>query len=65
MLGLCSHTWEKLSETTLPSAFEQFARNDHVAEANGIPAWVYRKKFILILKCTICGKLDKTVESNP
>lgn len=63
MLGfgeiLCSHKWEKLSETTLPSAFEQFTKHSQPVEANGIPAWVYRKKFILILKCGVCASSIK------
>lgn len=63
----CKHKWEKTSETTLPSAYEQMRASGQGLErvsGPGTPV-LYRKKYICILKCSLCGKLDKTVEVNP
>jgi len=59
----CKHEWNKVSETILPSAFEQVKNNIH-GEVNFMP-WMLRRKAIIILACKKCGKLYETVEVNP
>ena len=59
----CKHEWEKVSETTLPCALDNL-------KALGMESETYytsqlRKKYILVLGCKKCGKLDKTVEVTP
>ena len=55
----CRHNWEKTSKVVLPSPFEQ------IGSLRGFGREFFREKLIVILKCTLCGKLDKTVEVNP
>lgn len=58
----CKHDWEVVCKDILPSAYEQGGNLD------GTPTfwkWILRKKFICILKCKKCGKLEKFVEINP
>lgn len=57
----CVHDWEKVSEEILPSAYEQARQDlDRFKYLNMSPE-MFNKKYICILKCTKCGKLDKTI----
>jgi len=68
----CNHKWEKVSEITLPSTIEQISKLNLNAENKEIIEKLLRKKYLdfeenkylLILKCSECGKLDKTSVSN-
>jgi len=68
MSWFCKHQWEKVSDQVLPSAWEQYAQVNagsinKMGKAS-IPVWMFQKSHILVLKCTLCGKLDKTVTRN-
>ena len=58
----CRHKWSKISETTLPSAYEQLS--DREFGSSKMPIWMFTKKYICILTCTKCGKIDKNVVEN-
>jgi len=62
----CSHQWKKESDTTLPSAYEQSrAGKQNLSESTArIPYWAFAKTHILVLVCTQCGKIDKTVTKS-
>jgi hypothetical protein len=59
----CKHKWEKIAEQTLPSGYEQM--KDKINNLEGGSILLFYKKYICILQCSKCGKLDKTIESNP
>ncbi len=61
---MCNHSWAIVDKEVLPSAFEQAVEFGEVMESDNI-AYTFRKKYICILECIHCGKLDKTVEINP
>ena len=61
----CLHNWVVLKEERMPSPVEINKLNDMQLTGANIPSWYFRKKYICILKCTKCGKLDKTIEENP
>jgi len=63
MFKRCNHDWVKVSEVTLPSAFEQAVKVGTLDKCSG-GAWFYRKTYILILRCTLCGNLDKTIAAS-
>ena len=73
MFNFCKHEWEKVSETTLPSALEQGITTGivpnmypaHGEEATNQLRIFYQKQYVLVLKCKKCGKLDKTFTTNP
>ena len=63
---MCKHEWKIISEQILPSAWEQLMASRAARHNESeLPAWVFNKKLVIILECSKCGKLDKTVESNP
>lgn len=51
----CTHDWVKETETTL-------CRADDFSGSAMIPYAFFNKKYIVIFKCTKCGKLKKFVE---
>ena len=59
----CKHEWEILSETILPSPYEQM--EERAVELKHVIAWFFVKKLIVIISCKKCGKLDKTEKTNP
>jgi len=63
MALFCKHQWEKVSETTLPSAQEQTAASMMKPEYLQ-PEWFYQKTHIVIMQCKNCGKIDKTVTTR-
>jgi len=58
----CKHNWEKISEVTLPSAFEQMSATHVVEHIKGFDVFV--KTHILVLYCKTCGRLDKTITKS-
>ena len=60
----CQHNWEKITETTLPSGYEQMQKgNIGFDRIRGMS--LFQKKYIVVLSCNKCGELKKFVESNP
>ena len=57
----CRHEWELVDKEILPAAME-LARPGYKIEGG---MGLFRKKYILILKCKKCPKLKKFVEVNP
>lgn len=60
----CKHMWEKLEDKTVPSPMTEHVRLGLWAAAD-VPAWAYYTTTIIILVCSKCGKLDKTVVYGP
>jgi len=63
----CSHQWKKESEVILPSAHEQTMKgvtSFKSGAGTSIPHWFFTKTHILILSCTECGKIYKSVEES-
>jgi hypothetical protein len=60
----CTHQWEKLSETILPSGYEQMSQGDFTFDRMSGVA-LFKKKFILVLACSKCGKIKVIAEVNP
>ena len=66
----CKHQWESIVDETMPSqidlANELFASQGRqmVSQFDSRMCQWTRKR-ILILKCTLCGELGKTVETHP
>ena len=63
MFKECTHDWEIVAEKTMESPAE-------VAKSVGLHAQSayddhFQRKYILVLKCVKCGKLDKTIIENP
>ncbi len=59
----CKHQWEVKSKEILASACEQM--NLREAGKSSLPAWVFKKKLVMVLACTKCGKLKIVIEENP
>ena len=63
---LCKHTWEVLDKTILESAYEQMRASNQVLQSCEFDGGrFFVKKLILVCQCNKCGKINKTVESNP
>jgi hypothetical protein len=62
---MCKHDWIVLERTILPSAYEQMNKPKLANGLKGDITPFFQKKIIIILSCNRCGKLHKTVESNP
>jgi hypothetical protein len=63
----CRHSWTKLSEAVMPSAFEQLARTGEYKLDVSINTekWIFRKKVVITMMCEKCKKLQQFVEINP
>jgi hypothetical protein len=64
MTIFCKHDWEIVKEITLPSLMDsmlQFKKDNglKVSSLEGNDFSLFRRKYILILKCKHCGELDK------
>lgn len=59
----CKHDWEIVVKETMPSMLD--TKNINNGGNITVPAWVAQRKIIIILKCKKCGKLNKTIETNP
>lgn len=66
----CKHNYNIIDKTTMPSAFEQ---REAANRDNGMNRTMrvsnmdtfFRRKVIILMKCDICKKLKKIVETNP
>ena len=62
----CSHDWNKLVETVLPSGYEQMAQaGESSREIKGVGSVLFMKKLVVVLCCRKCGKVKSIVEINP
>lgn len=59
----CKHEWEIKSKDILPSAYEQY--KDQKIYPDGVYTTHFQKKLILVMVCKKCGKINKTIETNP
>jgi len=59
MFNKCKHQWETVVNKELPSAIELLG-GFKTGGGVSMPMWVFEKRSIVILKCILCGKLDKT-----
>jgi hypothetical protein len=59
----CKHDDKIYDKIVLPSAFEQLSADGDII------AWsivaLYRKKVVILLKCTKCKRVREIVEYNP
>ena len=63
-MGKCMHDWKLVSEKILPSAYEQI-RDDGLTSMDSKSILVFQKAVVIIICCSKCGKLDKTIVKNP
>lgn len=56
----CNHKWIKQTDTILESGFEQLAKCK-LAELERAGGGLFVKTHVLVLSCSECGELDKTV----
>ena len=64
----CNHEWEEVVNMVLPSAYEQMEDVKSFKVSKTWPEYQmlpFMKKSIVILACTKCGKLYKSIETNP
>lgn len=72
----CRHKWDDKKAVTLDSAYEQMSK---IKVSNGqwkkdvkqpeikpeeIEPWMFRKTYVSIRICTLCGEVDKSIVSN-
>lgn len=62
MFGRCKHEWEPVTDKVLESACEQVGDWQRLKKISGPEASkFFEKTSITILKCTKCGKINKTI----
>jgi len=57
----CKHNWKKVHEETTESQIEHL--HNIGLKTKSCNGFMTERKKIIILKCTKCGKLDKTIVS--
>ena len=57
----CHHKWTTVSETTLPSPYEQM--KDRMTKASKMGMSAFQKKHIVILTCDFCGNVKEIVNT--
>lgn len=60
MFKRCKHNWEVVTDKVLESGYEQTEGRLREIDGPGAAAF-FGKTSVTILKCTKCGKIDKTV----
>ncbi len=76
----CQHKWETEKRVVLDSAYEQMLKSITAKEAYGktkvdqnkkieldldtAPSWMFKKTYISVKVCKVCGEVDKTVAAN-
>lgn len=58
----CKHNWEKVTEKEIKSPAEKCG---NPGGWRTLLAWYFESTYVCILKCKKCGKLDKTIVTNP
>ncbi len=63
----CKHDDEIIDKTIMNSAFEQLEATNQAdrMKSVGNVELLFRKKVIIILKCTKCKRVREIVETNP
>jgi len=57
----CKHEWEVKDKTILESPYEQLSNGGRTIEMEGVPPATFKKKYICIMTCKKCGKINKTI----
>lgn len=60
LFSSCKHTWEIKDKTITESAIEMLKRIELVPKESF--GFMFKKKYITIMTCSKCGKIDKTIE---
>jgi len=60
----CKHKWKIITEKILESPKEQIGSFGSDWTINYDNSF-FRKKYILVLQCKRCGKLEKIITTNP
>ncbi len=75
----CRHKWEIEKRALIDSAYEQMLESIKVKayntkkidpnkaldlDLNESPSWMFRKTYVCVRTCTLCGEIDKTIASN-
>ena len=63
----CHHKWETEKKITLESAYEQILKSDDKRieiDLSEAQPWMFRKSYVSIRICSVCGELDKVITSN-
>jgi hypothetical protein len=72
----CRHRWDREKTVTLDSAYEQmtkaeqkvphtqFMKKASQLDATTIEPWMFRKTYVSIRVCTLCGLVEKIIASN-
>ncbi len=55
----CKHEWKIMTEITTKAAYEMLGE---VTSMEGASQWLFDRKYICILQCNKCGRLNKTIE---
>ncbi len=61
----CKHKMEKVSQVVLESAFEQIVREVTKWKGQHLEPVFFRKKVVIVLTCSKCGKVKTITERNP
>ena len=62
MIG-CKHEWVVIKDELIKAPYQLIKANKETV--NIAEHWLMQQKLVVILKCKKCGKLDKTIETNP
>jgi hypothetical protein len=77
--GECRHKWEKEQKVVLESAYEQMLKSISVKQyghysvkpekkldldLDTAPKWMFRKCYICVRECTLCGEIYQTIAYN-
>ena len=76
----CKHDWDVEKKVVLESAYEQMLKSISVKQSYGrakvdtekrldldlntAPAWMFRKSYVCVRVCKVCGEIDKIQTSN-
>ena len=59
----CKHEWRIITETTIDSPMERYKKlTANAIKVEGCPQYIFCGRYICILQCIYCGKLNKTIE---
>lgn len=60
----CDHDWELIVDKNMPSPIRETGMSEISGFSLLVSNWMTNKS-IIICKCKKCGKLDKTITTNP
>jgi len=66
MSWFCKHDWKVLDKTVMESPYEQIVKSGSlVRDMRSFESKFFRKKVLVIVVCSKCGKKSEHVETNP